>query len=372
MRRHLGVVFLAWTLAACATPDAQLPDTSVSDTSQAAEQQRRFVLTSRLDTQKRVQNVAYRVLSANADLCGESVQPVLGLYSMQISGVDRDYRGSARALWELGERPRVMHVAPDSAAARAGLRPGDILLSVNGRALGAGPDAGKRYTEALGKTGPTAPARLGIERGGEQLEFTLRPVRACAYPVLVNHDNSANAFTDGKRIVVNTGILKIARTDEELALVIGHELAHITKGHIDKKRQNAIVAGIGGAAIDVAFAVFGMNTQGAFTQFSIDAGSQAFSQGFEKEADYVGIYHMARAGYDTTGVERFWREMAAEDPALITFAGTHPTSTERYALIAKAHEEVTAKRATGAPLLPNVKSPDRRRAPNRAPADDTK
>jgi membrane-associated protease RseP (regulator of RpoE activity) len=373
MRRHLGAVFLACAMAAaCATPDTQLPDTDASDTSAAAEQQRRFVLTSRLDTQKRVHNVAYRVLSANADLCGEDVSPVLGLQSMQIDAVARDYRGSAQGLWRLDERPRVMHVVPDSAAARAGVQAGDVLISLNGRAIGGGRDAGKRYTQALGEMRPGAPARLTVERTGRQQRFSLQPATVCAYPVLVNHDSSANAFTDGERIVVNDGILKIAKSDEELALVIGHELAHITKGHIDKQTQNAILAGAGGLAIDIAFAAFGMNTQGAFTEFSVNAGRRAFSQGFEKEADYVGIYHMARAGYDTTGVERFWRAMAAEDPASITFAGTHPTSTERYALITKTHQEVAGKRAAGQPLTPNVKPRDRKLSAKRRPAEETR
>ncbi len=373
MRRRLGAVLLVCMIAgACATPDTQLPDTNAADSDQAAEQQRRFVLTSRLETRKRVQNVAFRLMSANAGLCGEDVTAVLGLDSMQIGSVDREFRQSAQGLWRLEERPRVMHVMAHSPAARAGVEPGDILVSVNGRAIGGGRDAGKRYAEALDTAKAGTPMRLVVERNGARKQITLRPAIACAYPVLVSHDSAANAFTDGERIVVNDGILNIAKTEEELALVIGHELAHITKGHIDKKMQNAILAGAGGVAVDIAFAVFGMNTQGAFTDFSINAGRQAFSQSFEKEADYVAIYHMARAGYDTTGVERFWRQMAAEDPASITFAGTHPTSTERYALISKTHHEVSAKRTAGQPLVPNIKSPDRKRNATRRRVDDTR
>ena len=375
MGRHFGALLCAAVVcaaAACATPDTQLPDTDTAATEQAAEDQRRYVLGSRLDTQRRVRNVAYRVLTANADLCGEEVAPALGLYSMQLDGVPREYRQTAVGLWSLGARPRIMHVVPGSAAARAGLAPGDILLAVNGRRVGEGRDAAKRYVEAINEAKPHTSMHMVVERGGKQLSFNLMPSAICDYPVLVNHDNSANAFTDGKRIVVNDGILKIARSDEELALVIGHELAHITRGHIDKKTRNAVLAGAGGLAIDVAFAVFGVNTQGAFTDLSINAGAQAFSQGFEKEADYVGIYHMARAGYDTKGVERFWRQMAAEDPASITFAGTHPTSTERYALIAKTHEEVAAKRAANQPLMPNIKSAAKRRNATRRQPEETR
>ncbi len=358
--KSVTALALCAVAVACATPDTQLPDVDATEQSNAAEQQRRFVLTSRLDAQKRVRNVAYRVLRANADLCKENVGPEFGLYILQGDGVETEYQATARALWNLGPRPRVMHVVPNSPAARAGIQAGDIVTAVNGTALGDGSAAAQSYATALVSIREGQTVRFAIERAGMPRQVSMVPSKSCSHGVLLSHDSAANAFTDGKQIVVNEGILRIAQSDEELALVIGHELAHITKGHIDKQKQNAIIAGTGGFVLDVAFAVLGVNTQGAFTEMSANAGRQAFSHGFEKEADYVGSYHMARAGYDTTGVEKFWRRMAAEDPKIIAFAGTHPTSSERYALIAKTHTEILAKRSASQPLVPNL-DPDRRR-----------
>lgn len=369
MRTFLGAVALAFTVAACATPGGSLPGVSSVDESEAAEEQRRFVLTTQLEAETRVRNVSYRILSANADLCDRDVQSHLGIFIMQDQSVTKEYRRAAANLWGLDGRPRIMHVVPGSGAARAQLKRGDIIVSVNGVALGRDEKAGEQYAKAFENAKPGAPVAMTIERAGQRRKVSLRPAVGCSFPVFVNHDASPNAVTDGTNILVNSGLLKVARTDDELALVIGHELAHITQGHIRKKTRNAVLAGAGGLLIDVAFAMIGVNTNGAFTEITANAGRNAYSQSFEKEADYVGSYLIARAGYDTRGVERFWRQMAAEDPTSVQFAGTHPTSAERYALIIRTHEEILAKRAAKQPLLPNGAEQYRSKQPKRARAE---
>ena len=115
-----------------------------------------------------------------------------------------------------------------------------------------------------------------------------------------------------------------AADDRELALVVAHELAHNTMGHRGKKTANATV----GLLVDLLGAAAGVNTRGTFS----DIGARAFSQDFEREADHVGMYYLARAGYPTEGVADFWRRMATEHPSSIrtNHSATHPPTTERF------------------------------------------
>ena len=82
-------------------------------------------------------------------------------------------------------------------------------------------------------------------------------------------------------------------------------------------------------------------------------GQEAFSQGFEAEADYVGLYMLARAGYETESAANFWRKMAEKMPAQSnSLTGTHPPTAYRYLMLAKTHAEIEKKKAAKKNLLP--------------------
>jgi len=102
-----------------------------------------------------------------------------------------------------------------------------------------------------------------------------------------------------------------ARNDDELALVIAHEMAHNLMKHIEAKKQNAM----GGFLADLALAVL---TRGAYKDANFaNAAGQAYSQEFESEADYVGLYILAKAGLPIDEAPKFWRRMAIAHPANI-------------------------------------------------------
>jgi len=66
-------------------------------------------------------------------------------------------------------------------------------------------------------------------------------VIACTIPIELITDSLLNAFTPGDRIVVHSSIMRVAHTDAQLALVLGHELAHANLGHLDKRLANHIL-----------------------------------------------------------------------------------------------------------------------------------
>ena len=73
---------------------------------------------------------------------------------------------------------------------------------------------------------------------------------------------------------------------------------------------------------------FGIYT-GQYEKMGEQIGAVAFSQEFELEADYIGLYIMARAGYSTDHAANFWRKMAARSPWK-RLIGTHPPAAAIY------------------------------------------
>ena len=59
--------------------------------------------------------------------------------------------------------------------------------------------------------------------------------------MILTQDNIVNAFADGKKIIMTQGIVDYAKDDNELALVIAHELAHNDRGHLDAKKKNTLM-----------------------------------------------------------------------------------------------------------------------------------
>jgi predicted Zn-dependent protease len=152
-------------------------------------------------------------------------------------------------------------------------------------------------------------------------------------------------------------MMRFAGSDDELAVVVSHELAHNAMRHMDAKKKNATLGAILGATLDVAAASQGVNTGGGFSQQGAQAGARSYSQDFEREADYVGMYILARAGRPYADAPNFWRRMGQESPGSIRYASTHPTSAERFIRLDKTVAELKAKLASGAPLLPEAKAP---------------
>lgn len=348
------VAVFALALVACASPQTTRP--TITSDNLAAEQRRQdlYVLESRAAEYRRVYDIAERLSSANVELCPRKAQMV-GVRFENLNDYARETRNAAQSLWGLSDRPSVVWVGVDSPAARAGLRPRDQLIAINGQAIRVGRNSSRQAANRLREATADGPVSLQIMRGAEVITLRVTPEETCAYQLLLVDGDEINAAADGRTIYLNRGMLRFVRTDEELALVLGHELAHNAMRHIEAMQTNAMMGTVGGAVLDILAAAGGVNTGGAFADAGGDIGRMMFSQAFESEADYVGLYFTARAGFDTTDVESFWRRMAAENPRGIRFAYSHPNSAERYLGLAAARLEISNKLAGGLPLRPNMR-----------------
>ncbi|PZO86438.1 MAG: peptidase M48, partial [Micavibrio aeruginosavorus] len=134
--------------------------------------------------------------------------------------------------------------------------------------------------------------------------------------------------------------------DNRLAYVLGHELAHNARLHIEAKQMNRLLASVAALVIEAGT---GMDFSGLLD----DIGMSAWSQDFESEADYIGLYMMARAGYDPAEGIQFARRLAALYPETIHLAASsHPSSAKRFVALNKTLAEIHTAKAARRPLIP--------------------
>ncbi len=156
------------------------------------------------------------------------------------------------------------------------------------------------------------------------------------WEVNVEKNDQLNAYCmPGGKIMVLSGLVeKISATDDELAAVIGHEIAHALREHGRERMSQAYVQQFGLQAL-AAFAT-GSAVGGAAVQ-AAGAGSQLFfalpnGREQEREADKMGLELAARAGFNPDAAVTLWQKMSAQSKsAPPEFFSTHPASANRIA-----------------------------------------
>ena len=334
---------IALALLAGCQPTSQVPTITNKQAADEAELQRELALTESTKLENRARDVWFRIASANVDLCGETTVKYTGVTANRADKVPKENQAAMLVLFNVDDKVTVITTIKGSPADLAGLKPNDKILKANGKVI---EDLGKMSSEIQANDSTT----LDITRNGQPLTVTLTPVRVCNYPIGVPVNDSVNAWADGKTINVTSAMMRFVESDDELALIIGHEMGHNIMDHIGKKKGNVIA----GAVLDgVVATVLKMPSPG--NTFSNMAGN-AFSQDFESEADYVGTYYAARAGYDVSVAKNLWRRMAATHPAGIHLeGGSHPSTAKRVLAIAETQDEIEHKKAAGQPLVPTQK-----------------
>lgn len=148
------------------------------------------------------------------------------------------------------------------------------------------------------------------------------------------------AATRGNHVFVWTGMLRTAQSDPELAVVLAHEIGHLLAGHTNEdpnQRSREILAAILGVAAATAVGAgggqAGSQLAGSLTQ-SIAQGFlvNPYSQQNELEADQIGLFLMARAGYDPRVARVFWQKiqnMPEFNNGGSQFFSSHPSPTGR-------------------------------------------
>jgi hypothetical protein len=128
-------------------------------------------------------------------------------------------------------------------------------------------------------------------------------------------DDSFNAFTTGgSTVVVHSGLMKALKSDDQVAAVIGHEIAHVSANHVFEGQAGQIAASLAG---------------------SNSAKTKAYQAGYslnnEVEADEIGILYTALAGYDPNAATQIWQSIYQSEGLNGQFYTTHPRTKDRAA-----------------------------------------
>ena len=342
--RFIKLLLIFALISSCAGPSTQ----RISIDSEALDAETR--LQKKLSLQKikaryeRLQKVGYPILKNSSELCENTINSLGVMFNAYVTS-DK-YSDIEKEVYEIDDRLLLTYVIPSSSAFKSGLRSNDEIISINN--IKATENKEKFHKELEKLRAKSDSLKVIYKRQGEERVATFDPDLICNYPILLVQNDSVNAFANGSQIGITTGMIRFAQKDEQLGLVIAHELGHNIMDHISKLRTNSLL----GTIVDLAAAYYGVNTQGVFGQ----AGARMYSQEFEAEADYVGIYYMERAGYSIDNVADFWRDMAVEHPGSInqSHASTHPATPERFLEINAAIEEIKEKKRLNQQLIPNV------------------
>lgn len=352
--KHLLLFILALNLLGCASPRSLLPPVDEKAVQAEENFQRKLALDAILNDYQRLMNIAYPLLKQGAFMCEntETTRPVLGWLYGNVYDFESKMRATAKRELKLSETIQVLLIVQNSPMSQADIQVGDQIIGINTYRTNTEEDAGKALHEWIKEhVIPKQAITITLKRDQQIIERVVIPEQSCDFYVRLSSGSEINAYADGKNIIIPRGMMRFAATDDELAVVIAHEIGHNLMEHIDTIRRNAIL----GFLLDLVAATQGVYTGGAFGS----SGRYAYSQGFESEADYISVYLMARNQQDINVIPTFWRKMATQHPRNIARGRgrTHPSTAERFVRLQNAVLEVNNKVQTGELLQPNFQQP---------------
>ncbi|MCP4596104.1 M48 family metallopeptidase [Neptuniibacter sp.] len=319
-------------IAACSTPrqyEAELPEELLQK-----EQTEQFkqALQYQLKQRIRLVEIAHPLLIHNVERCGKRTRYSAGVFLHKISEYPKPQLKAVKQLYGSEDQLKVLHVL-DTGASSEKLFAGDQILLINKHPV---PDTSEAAIDLLKnemQSGQTL--KLQVMRNKQKLEIAIQPDHLCDYPIQLSQSDAVNGYADGSQIIITSGLMRFANKDNQLALIIAHELAHNTLHHIPQRLSNTAWGGL----IDII-----LNTSGIPSPFvAAGLGANLYSQSYETEADLEGLELMYNAGFELEGLELFWRDMAMIHPAIITHnqSTSHPTTVERAIRIRKEIAELT-------------------------------
>jgi predicted Zn-dependent protease len=237
-------------------------------------------------------------------------------------------------------------VLAGSGAARAGLRKGDGLVSVEGKQLPGGPDAESQAAEVLGPlVGKQAALNMTVARNGANQTLNVPVTRACAIRVNLGNSDNINSYADGQRVLITRGMINFAQSDEAIAYVLAKDIAHNVLGHPAAMRNSAAV----GSMIDNL-----VRTRPDLSLLIGSAGIKPVPQEMDAAADNLALYMLARGGYNIDRAKPFWQRLASQYPATVLngYTAVHPATAYRLAAIDRSVSEIKAKQSAKKPLVP--------------------
>ena len=254
----------------------------------------------------RVNNIGYRIAARNVALCPNAV-PLSGISFHSLGQYAPSERAKISVTFGAEPGPRVMSVAEDSPAAKAGIKPNDLILKTGDARLVETLSNKPEISAVLNARGALSEGlangaiSINVLRGPENKEILVPSQRACPSTVELIPSTKRIAAADGTMLQISSAMVETTQSDGELAFILSHEMAHNILQHparldrIGRKKANVLAT--------------------------------------EVEADKLSIKLMAGAGYDPFAAARFWARYGRGLKHGILSDGTHMRSKDRVALL---------------------------------------
>lgn len=181
----------------------------------------------------------------------------------------------------------------------------------------------------------------------------------CDYRITLDPDpdNPPNAYQtreeDGRPLIVFGGtLLREMQSDDEIAFVLSHEASHHIAGHIPKQQQQQMLGALVlGGLVAAAGDGLGMPASQQQIEKAMNVGAyvgaRSYSQTYELEADTLGAFITARAGYDPERGAQIFGRPALANPGGPPILTSHPASVQRQATVAGVAAEIRRQQAAG-------------------------
>ena len=376
MIRCCFFIGLALFVVGCSTPQYRPPSIKQADIRaeydrQNAERKEEFrkSLLNRESQEERLANLSYPLRVAAAIYSEDSqVAPEFGFSTLSIEDLrdepepyKKDVYYEVYDLSSPSSRT-ITFIVDNSPAQRAGLKVGDRIIAVDGKKFKDKKEFGRFVTLDLYLYfGPYIPPKakrwfpvktFTVVRDSDTIDIPIRPTRVSKYRVRLTKNKKVAAFANGVSVYISKGMMDFVESDEELQYIIAHELAHNVEQHLEKRKDNAFLAGLIGATLDVFFARY-TGIYVGLEGVGIRDGVYMYSKDFERESDYLAMYMLANAGISTSKVADIWRRMSEKDGDSAIYSLTHPSYSERYLSLLSVDREIQEKRRAGLPIRPN-------------------
>lgn len=265
-------------------------DERMSD-EQSGDKQADFVsvLKSYQDLNTRLENIAAPLLLSNTALCPK-VRQDPGFTVHTLLDYPENLQAVARELLPVSETLSIRTIRKGGPAAKAGLKVGDVLRQVESYDIPFGPTARQFYGWVAQKTYSKDYVELSIIRDNIFMDAQIIPQTMCDYPVSIFFSPEINGHSDGEAVWITSGLMRSQKSDNNLALIVAHELAH----NISDK-----------------------------TQFKSNKARELM-------ADRMALVLMQRAGFDIDDVLIEWDAGQHPHSDQQKMSKTHPTLDERY------------------------------------------
>ena len=328
-KNYIYIFFLFISVVSCSTNKNNDFETDIT----LAEEeeiliQKKILINEMASATKRLHKITWPILFKNKDQCKNNKNKSYGSLFADIEDLPEEDQNIFFSIFnnQINSKyfnkyqvlgfPIILSVAKNSPAFYAGLLANDIILEINDKST-------KGFRNKLAYILKNEDnLKLKILRSKEEIIINMIGVLGCSYNVQVLPSGFPNAFADGEKVFITMAAIKLANTSDELAFLIGHELAH---NIFHYKNFNANEANL--LAIDYLDKPKIRQIKNVLVWSNKNR---------EIEADIEGVRLAFNAGFSLENVNDYWRRLSVFNPELIEKSiNIYKSNAYRAALINK-------------------------------------